>query len=113
QRLTAPHQLSVGDELCLDRIRFRLATAYSGGAQATVFSSADEIRTALAQQQAPLQATEQENRLAASPIPIPEPVMAAPPAAEVLPTAQPPLLMPESDPVTAPPKPAVAPAADP
>ena len=38
QRLQAPHVLSVGDELCLHQLRFRLATADSGTAEATTLA---------------------------------------------------------------------------
>lgn len=40
QRLQGPRTLSVGDELCLHQLRFRLATANSGDAEATTLAVA-------------------------------------------------------------------------
>jgi pSer/pThr/pTyr-binding forkhead associated (FHA) protein len=83
QRVTTPQLLSIGDELRLDQVSFRLATASSGGAQATVFTSVDAVKAALAAAQPtppPLTATPTPPPLTATPAPpVAPPVLRTPP----------------------------------
>lgn len=80
-RLSAPQVLSIGDELRLDQLSFRLATASSGRAQATVFTSVEAVRAALnANQPTPLPFAP----------PVPAPAVASPAPASAAEPASPP-----------------------